>query len=363
VTYTFVSSDLASGALLTELPLFDVTYERLLDGAGRFQAKLKLPPITDARSRVLAKAWRDAIDRGRRVIYVLRDGVPLGGWVVWPIDYDADTQTVELAGAEWWSYWRRRFVGDWQANLLTPYTATGKAIDVAAGLVNASNGIGAITVLTSAPIAPTVDIEYQPLDAKAVADAVGELASAQDGFDFRSDVNIAAGAFVRRWVAAPFLGSGVTVTAQHGVNASHIRIKEAGDRRSNWVLAIGAGDGSARAFGLATSSDYLPQLSHSVSLRDEVSNTRLAQHAAAGLRVLENPSVTSADVVVDDRHCQLGVFAPGDLARIVIPPDTDSWFPDGYDAERRIVGAEVKPPGTGKPETVTFAFDDPAGAF
>lgn len=363
MTYAFVSSDLASGALLAELPLTEVTYERLLDGAGRLAAHLKLPPLTDTRSRVLAKTWRDAVDRARRVIYVVRDGTPLGGWIVWPVGYDSETQTIELQGAEWWSYWRRRFVGDWQADLAVPYRATGKAIDVAAALVNASNDINAVTVVAPAPTAPTVDIEYQPLDAKPVADAAGELAAAADGFDFRSDVNITAGAFVRRWVAAPFLGSGVTVTGHFGVNIAAFRVRESGDRRSNWVLAIGAGDGSARAFGLATSTTYEPRLTHAVSLRDEASNSRLAQHAAAGLRVLQDPSVTEASLVADDVHCQLGAFAPGDLARIAVPAGKDPWFPDGYDEERRIVGYEVTVPATGDPETVRLALDDPAGAF
>ena len=373
MAYAYLAADMATGELVPpELPLTSVRWSRQLNGWGQLTGRLHLPPPVNADNRRLVEAYRDATDRKRRVIYVLRDGTPMGAWWITSRRYDLAAQAIEIRADELPAYWSWRLFG-WTApshlvlRRFGPAPPVQVAYDILASIAP-SMGLD-MSAVTPPDSGTTTSYEGRLADGKTIGDIVADLSKPEGdlGFDYRVDLQGSGTSFQRRLIMAPRIGGDIGLIAKltrpHGLGNIVAGEVIEDERRANYVAALGQGDGESRATGEAFSNDWEPRVSTSISVTDETDPAVLSARAAAYLRLVEHISVPTISLRSDQIDAQLGTFAPGDVGRISIEPDTDPWWPDGLWAEQRIISFSVQVPDEGDNETVSFQFDDPAGGF
>ena len=373
MAYAYLAADLASGALIPpELPLTNVTWERQLNGAGQFTAQLKLPPPVNAANRRLVEAYKDATDRKRRCIYVLRDETPMGVWWIRERRYSIVDQILEIKATELTSYLDFRLFGFAAPYHLVPRAFSGSPVQVARDIIATiadDIALDLSAVDTAGNGAPDISYEGRLADGKSLGSVISDLAKAEDplGFDYRIDLAGSGTAFTRRLVMARHVGANVgliaKLTTPWGVgNIVDGDVLE-DDRRANYVAALGQGDGDNRATGEAYTDDWGPRVSTSISVTDESDTAILNARAGAYLRLVEHISLPRISMRSDLIDAQLGTFAPGDVGVISVDAGVDPWWPDGLWDLRRVVAYRVQVPDNGDAEIVTFTFDDPASEF
>lgn len=381
--YRWLAHHLVGGGLICELPLTDVTYGRVLNGAGPFTARLSLaaPPeraldrfgdvasdvvgadVAARRQRLQVRDWLTGTAPAKTAIYVERDGVLMGGWIVWTRDYDTDARVLTLGGAELWSYFRRRRIR-WTVR----HTATDQLVIARSLIDRAQQSTGGnVGVITGTETSGRLrDRTYETFEDKPVGEAVEQLAAVIDGFDFEVTVGLESGAYVRRLrLHYPQMGRPASQTGhvfEVGRNAT-MRWHEDGSRAANSVAGIGAGEGVSMLRSVQTDTALLtegyPLLEESISLKDVSVAATLTGHTGEALADLRLPATLPTVTALADTDPAFGAYIPGDFARIRSQPGQDPRWPDGLDTFARIASWTVRVPDEG-PETVDITLQEAA---
>ena len=371
--YTYLSVNLGAPFLkIADLNLTNVEWQRLRNGAGTFRGTVKLPPPVSPDARIQCQLLREATDNGTTCIYVLRDNVPMGAWIVWGQNYNSDNQTIDINGSELTSYFRRRIIEDVTGDLDVRVSYEGQPMyDAVADMVSKVNDIGlSLDVASGGPelpeTVPATDTAaevagtgWKGTDVKLVADAIDELAAMEDGFDYRVDlVRIPGVGFERRFVLRESLAEETGIVAKYGSTLSKFGVQRRGDVRSNDVIVVGGSDGDKRPYGRVTEELFTPRLQTVVQSSDEADGDRLDAAAQAAMDASRTGEVLSFDVIEDGVDAVIGALYPGDRARIVIPPHRDPWFCNGLDATVPTLGFTVNVPDSGGRETLSLQIDE-----
>ncbi len=354
-TYRYLAADLAYPATpIAELPLTDVTWGRMLNGAAEFSGKLKLPPPTSPDVKLLLTLWREATDRATKCIYVIRDGVPLGSYIIWTQNYSSDGQSISVAGAEPFSYARRRIVEAASGVLTMPLVyIDDRPVDIAVAIMTEVNGANLIYDVGAGTGGTTVSKIYRGTDNRSLADEVLELAALEPGgFDFRTDVRLSpAGDIERVWIARQLLGGTTEIVAKYETNVASLGITRRGDLRANDAIVFGptqAGDSSTRANKRHSSAEWAPTMSVVEAHSNEDEPGSVLDTRAAGLLAAHtNHELTEVSVVASAIDAQLGTFHPGDVMRLIVNPGADPFFHEGLDTSLRLLRYTVKVPDEG----------------
>lgn len=354
--YTYLFADLRTDAIVAELPLDAVTIGRKLNGAGQWSARL---PLADPRVRSLDPIGSTV--PGRSAVYVDRDGVLVGGGIVWTrrTSSDADGRpTLELAGNEHWSYFARRlirataaFEGEDQAAIVAAIIATAQAA------TGGDIGVDVPAVVTDV----LRDRTYYGYELKGVAEAVQQLAEVIDGFDFRIDLAW-PGPAKTLVIGYPRLGvSGfeTDLLFERPGNILDMTWPEDATRQATEVVAAGEGEGDDMLIAEASRADLIddgwPLLEERSSYKDVRVLDTLQEHADADVDAAALPVTIPAVTVRGDVDPVVGTYDPGDDCRLVV---VDDRFPDGIDVFARIVGFTIRPPADGALEQVTLELSE-----
>src|SRR5215475_592912 len=178
--YTYLIADLASGAVLDELPLRGVSFDKRLNDTGSLRGELK---VTDPEIR--DRVPRRLTEPGRTALYVDRDGDLLWGGIVWTSRYAASSGTLELGAADFLSYVEHRRVVTHPVRdaAATPfsYPDTDQLV-IAAALVTGAQAHpgGDLDIQVRGPQVSGVrrSVSYALGEQKSVADALRDLANA-----------------------------------------------------------------------------------------------------------------------------------------------------------------------------------------
>jgi hypothetical protein len=338
-TYTYLIADLRSGAILDELPLHGVSFDKKLNDTGSFRAQLSVadPEIRLREPRLLTEP-------GRTAIYVDRDGDLLWGGIVWTSRYSGANAVLELGASDLLSYFEHRLVLD-PANLTEPVPFDGDQIAIArelVGLAQAHPGgdLGVVVTGTGSSGVPRT-ITYSPSELKPVADALRDLANAEDGFDFTLDVRYGEGGVPERFlrIGFPRLGQlSAPHTWEYGANL--VDFTWPADAASMATRVVAPGGAPAPE----DTSAYLagwPLLEAQAPPSDTTDAAMLDAHVKGELAARRRPVVLPELTVRADLDPVVGTYSVGDDARIVID---DPFFPgEQLDITVRVLGLEVTP--------------------
>lgn len=388
--WAYRSVQTVTGAFVAYLPLRNVRFSRILNGAGAFSAELALPSVdrwadvvtsggemvteggelvtvgsAAARGHALLRAYLDATDPLSRCIYIERDGVVVDAYWLVARSYDADAQTVQISGAQMWALLRQRRIR-WAARFVQQ-----DQLAIARSLVTRTQQQtgGDLGIQVGSETSGRLrDREWQPWDEKPVGEAIEQMAEVIDGFDFRLDVLRQGDTYERRLrLFYPRAGRDAASTGHVwtlGANLLRLDWPENGERTVNSVVALGDGEGPAKKRVTVTDTSVLaegyPLLEDSIihSTVQEVST--LDGHARAHLANFARPLVRPRALVLADQAPTLGAYVPGDFARIRIPPHREPYWPQGLDTYARIVEIHGQVPDDGDPEQVELVFEEVA---
>lgn len=106
VVYKYFLTDLLSNELISEVPFKGVSFERANRKAGSFSGNIAFIPET--RELDLYEATMP----GRTGLYITRNNVVIWGGMIWSRQYDVDSKSLNVSGAEFISYFYHRNI--WQ---------------------------------------------------------------------------------------------------------------------------------------------------------------------------------------------------------------------------------------------------------
>lgn len=351
--YDYLFCDLLTNAVLAELPLGRVRFTCARNGAGTFSASLAIGDTRVARQGPIS-----ATIPGRTAMYVLRDGEPLYGGIVWTRRYKASEGHIEIGGAEWWSYFHRRFI------TTTAEFSQVDQLEIARSLVSTAQAEpdGDIGVFLDAghTSGRLRDRTYVGTELKPVGEAVEQLSAVLDGFDFRSAVELDANGDLRKRLAMgyPALGRDVEDTGlvfEMPGPVVDYEWPEDGSSMANTVHAVGA-DHLRSTASVANRAGW-PLLEAAASYTDVSRQNTLDDHASADLDALDEPVTLPGFTVRGDIEPVLGSYTVGDEARLRV---TDSRFPDGAEFTSRITSYTVTPPQGDMAESVQITLEEAA---
>ncbi|MDN3356090.1 hypothetical protein [Actinomadura sp. DC4] len=365
-TYTYLAADLATGNVLAELPLSGVTFSRALNDAGTISGQVRLGD-----RRINALDAIRATEPARTCIYVARDGVLVGDYIIWTTTYDSSTQVLQIAGADPLSYFDHRKILPTLPPLLDYQTiarqrlvfSLADQLAIARSLVTTAQahtgGSIGVTVDASVVSTTTRDITYNGYELKSVADGLRDLAALEQGPDFYFDVTYIAGAPTRRLILGnPHLGvtdPGDNVF-EYGGNLIKFTEPRDGSQMVTRMLAVGDGTDADTPIAIsedtALYSDGWRLLEDNTSYSGTITPADLQGHANADRMARSSPIVLPALTVTGDGPPAVGEYLPGDAIRRVIPRNADPYFPAGSDRTLRLISFEVHPPSGNALETV-----------
>ena len=359
--WRYIGADLRTNTLLGDLPLTDVSYSEVLNGAGTFSGTLPLAvdAATSSTTRASVAAILTASSQpGRTVVWMVRDGVVLGGAIVWSRKRRKG-QPATLAGAGLWSFFRMQHLRSTLAFAGVDQLAIARSLIQTAQAVNGADIGVQLGTETSGVLR---DRTFNSWELKQVGEAVEQLAAVNGGFDFAVDVTQGFGKVLT--LSSPRRGRPAGTTAivfADGKNLLDYEVSEDATRAANVYSAVGDGDGAATMISTATRTDQLdigyPLLSEVGAFKDISVRATLDARAISGVDARATvPTFWQLTVDPDDLDGGLGTFTVGDDAIVEVPDDDN--FPrqldgqPGYRAVHRIVGFEVSIPSQGR-ETLT----------
>lgn len=282
-----------------------------------------------------------------RIGLVLDDGglVRASGWLQ-TVEVSVDGG-VRLGCVSWWEYYRHRWIrsraGMTFATGTGPYDVEFSGVDqfevVSDLIAHAASVAGAanlgLTVSMHGPGSGGIagvsrTVTYYGYERKRIADAVEDLASQQDGFDFTVgvawDMSSSPPGVTRTldlWY--PRKGAALVGTLEHSTNVRLLRLVRDGARMANPVVAVGAGTGDAQVTATVEDAAYrypagpYPFLEGEVFFRDVgVEDTaNLTRLANAELAVSREPLDVATLEMQEVAGMSLGSIAPGDSVRVI----------------------------------------------
>lgn len=361
--YSYQIVDLITKAILAEVSMSGVTYSKLLNDTSTFTGTLSI----DAKLALKGYDYYDLTTPVRRCIYVLRDGAPMWGGIIWTRKYDSTTQKIAIGAADWWSYFDRRKIvltglgiadtigsAFFVANLLKTYTGVDQNVlartlvsDAAIQYISVANKDIGITFDTGTS-GITRDRTYQGFDLENIGDTLRKLSQVNGGPDIRFDVGLSSTGDVNRLmlVGIPLLGiQGSTNVWEYKGNIQSYTWPSDGTKMATRMLAIGNGTGSSMP--IATWHDLSrypfgwPILDGESGYTTDADTVSLAAHAVADQAASRVPVALPELIVRADLPPLLGSYSPGDDARVIIQ---DAFLVNGIDTTMRIVKIQVAPP-------------------
>jgi hypothetical protein len=347
--YSYLVADLAGGDLLDELPLSGVSFSTQLNDAGDFRAQLVLGD-----SRLNRHDFSRVTEPGHTALYVLRDGIPVWGGVLWTSSYASSVHRVDLGAAGFLSYFDHRLVLPAAFDPVStavagvsvsfpdrPELLPGWLVDLAQHAPGGDIGVQ----IPEGPAPGDVPVTNPPAvypgsQLKTVGDAVRELTSLDGGPDFVFTVDLGPDRrLVRRLLVAPSstVPNEIPLLWEYGANLVEYTWPRDGSAMATRVFALGETTDTGQLVAAAAGPDG-PLTETVVSYLHITDPARLASLARSALDAGSQPVVVPELIVRADREPVLGSYQVGDYARIVI---RDELFPEGAEFIVRITTIEV----------------------
>jgi hypothetical protein len=360
--WTFSIADLQTGIVLADLPFDGISYSTPLNDSGTFGASIMLD---DKIARL--HDVRDLTTPGRRCFYAFRDGVPMYGGIIWTSTYASSSQTVQIGGADWWSYFDARKVLPSLAALNPALTTEVATLitdfdnidqnEIARQLVSLaqSHTGGDIGVQLDTSFSGYFhDRTYYGYDLADVGEALRQLCNIIDGPDMRfivaADPAAPSGVARRLVIGEPWLGQqGSQHVWEYGRNLTDYSWPRNG--ASMATRAFGIGEGMEEGLKIGWHEDQTPYAQGWPLLELETSHTTvridatLVEKAEADQASKRNPIALPTLTLRPGVAPHLGEYNTGDDARLIVKDrywGGDGYFPGlGLDTTIRVVDTQV----------------------
>lgn len=322
MSWQLLYADTLTGSVHGVLPVESFGYMHQLNGAGNISARLPLESTSN--SRLTNQVAFPRIEAGKLEpdgstrLWVLRDGVPQWGGLMWTRDIDPGNNAMTIAGEGVLSYFRRRSIRENKK-----YSATdqiGIAEDLIEYAIEQPGGDPGVSVAGTASSGVLRDRVYPKQEYKSIGDAVEQLAAVIDGFDFSFDAGYSGSALVDTFnIQYPNWGRSTNHVFEIGTNVNLLAERSDGTSVASLAVATGAGQGPTmlRKWAWDTSKLGTRPLLEKVNSYSDVSVASTLQ-AKADLDLLRGSEpVSLIDLeILPGTLPALGSYRVGDRVRV-----------------------------------------------
>ena len=361
--YRVLFCDLRSDQLVDVLPVSGLAFEDFIGKTGSMSATIPVP------NAALARRVRAAVLPGRTAVWVERGAEIWWGGILWTADVRSnDRGFVEVAvqAGTFDSYLAHRRLYD------TLTASQTDQFDIVRGLVDycQTTAGGDIGIEYGPELSGVLrDRTYRRYDQPVVRDLVEQLASVEDGFEWRIAAyrDPATGRRVKRLqLGHPVIHAGTRdiVLDRPGPVLAYGWPIDATTKANAWQSRGASDNTNQAAESLPLLSELLaddqdvaegwPRLDGSSDYSTVVERPTLDAHARADLAAAVRPR-TIPELTV---HMGRAPLTPALLGATVLVRIRDLWWPDGLTARYRVVGLAVSPPERGRPETARVVLED-----
>lgn len=345
--WTYLATDLRTGAALEEIPLTAVSFGRSLNGGGSFQATLPLS------AQIRKDTWA-ATCPGKTMVWSFRNGVPVGAHILWTREPDFAGQVAQIRGSEPWSYFGRRLITS-----PVEWIETDTAVAAAQLVEQAQQVVGGniqVQVPGGTLSGVRVTRTVYSSDDRTVAEEIESLSGLGVGFTFDIVPRLESGDRQLRFVVNP---GGGRLAAKYPGNARSVTMSDDASALATAIKVQGGGssDSLHSVVGYTTYGDALDlgyPLLESVVSAPSITNTASLTEYLSGVAAARRLGVQYGSVVVGHDNPALGTYWPGDRVRVMVdsgPVSQDRWLTLlGYDVQ---VG--------GSEDSVTWRVTDQMG--
>jgi len=356
--YVYQLADLVTNQPTTDVRLKRVSFDMGISTQGSLTADLYLSdnPTLDV---------DEFISEGKTALYVIRDGQPVWGGIVWRSRYSSRSRTVSLTCATFESFAYHVIIESPRTlNYVLPTDQMTIARDLLTAMQQAPNSNLNIGVPVQASgITRTRNISWWEFNSYGTE--LEQLSELENGFEYRVDLYTAggSGAPLRRYLFAyPRFGQPIessNFVFEYPGNITSYDIDSDGGNSCVVAYAIGTGEGSsivwAKSEDLAFAANGYPRIGKTFAYKSVVEQPTILAHAEADVRNNTPPRREMKFQVRADMVPILGDYAPGDTARFRIK---DTRFPNGAEFVLRVMSIDVSPGDAGEVESVTLSTGD-----
>lgn len=326
--WRLIAQDLESGALLGVPPMISWKSSDDLNDAGSFDATIPMYGLDEAvRNRLLI----DATHPPTVTLLAERNGVPLFTGVPWRSKWNAESNTIDVAGRNLLSIW------DHVPQRVTYAPVNVCQLTIFRELVTATPtpDINLITHGESCPVLRTRD--YQGVAGKLRGESLRELSAVLNGFDFDFRSEYAAGQIERHLrLYYPRRGAvGSDLRFRDPGNAELLGVEDDGTQTAAWVQ--GTGGEADTPIEVIVPPGAGRGLGYYFNRRDVTELSTLTEIAEGELRDRTAPDRYVLDLRIDpaDPMQPWGSWDLGDDCAVVI--DNTPRFPAGVDGTPGLV--------------------------
>jgi len=333
VEYRYFLTDLLSNNIISEVPFREVSFSRANRRAGEFSGTIAFVEATKGLDLY------EATMPGRTGIYIMRNDVCVWGGMIWSRNYNVNSQTLEVSGAEFISYFYHRNI--WQTiqygsdfvGVAAYQTFNGTATittefphgfrignKVRIGFVNPTvDGVQEITAVTSAT---TFEFSTSSANSSGLSTA-GAVRSLVDGYDlarnliYQASTDLGGLAFANEVIKPAKEYQASVISKERSSNVVTLRTSadhEAIPGQEIEVVEVGSG-----LDGVHT----IIEVPNSRTIRYQLSGPDLARTSLSGIRSINaiSKSLTSnvATLTLDQPH-------GASVGQTVIVEGVDAFF-------------------------------------
>jgi len=338
--YEYFLVDLRNNAVVAEIGMTNVTYKRVLSGVGDFSGAIM---INESTKNLFLNYYTVP---GRYGVYVLRDGVPVWGGIIWKRTY-SDSRELRVIAKTFESYFYKRL------QHTTKYFDNEDQLDIARWLVENNEPASshlfsfirpdedfvrdyllqnstAADLLINVSNATSTQYRSRTMfgyEFKTVGEELSALSNLIDGFDWNVEIVKEADGSLSRNLEFyyPYAGrpmSSSDLMFEYPGVVSSFTVTDDAENAANIVWSIGAGEGTEMVTAVAADDAQLnagwPVIETSRSYKSVIRPSTLNGHADADLARMLAPSSLVEVTVRPDIEPLFGSYTLGDWARFRI---------------------------------------------
>lgn len=307
--------------ILGELPITSLEYSDVLNAPGEITGTVHLNPYPDHPTLFTQDNFREA----DTALYVLRDGVPMWGGIMWGWRANVNNDTVDFAGEGWHSYIRRRVIS---ATVFAEGNDQGEVAEkILQNVIDAGNPLD-LQYNIDDTTGVDRDRVYYWWEGKNAGEALEQLAAVENGFDFYYSTTIhpTTGDYVITFnLLYPTTGRETNHVFELGTNVSFVNYSSDGKGITTRWLGFGTGQGAGvlystaydpGAFGYEGGTRSYQLLEDVASWPDVVNQATLDEHVARRLIQSTTPSRLIVLNHYPDTEPRLGTYQIGDQCTV-----------------------------------------------
>lgn len=356
--YRYLFADLLSNEINLELPLYGVTFSRIINDAGNATCSFALDSTGYDNADVL-----DGTIPGRTALYIDRDGQLIWGGILWSRTYQAQAKVLSWTAQSFESFFNKQVI---EVDL--NYTAIDQR-EILVDLVNHMQAKTAADIHIQTPTGwdtPATafrTVTFKEYSAWTYKKAIEYMVEFDEGFDYTIDVQYGPENEPQKVLRTDqTLGAPVQTTQlvfRYPGNIRNYYYPENASRAAVTTIGIGAGTDELRLKSKVLGVDQIhngwPNLIN-IYQNDDVSVQATLDSQTLQANNLKRVPITVPTFQLGDPDDQeVGTWGMGDYAKFEI---LDPRFPDGIELTARIIGWDVTPSGTGGIEDVKLVIEN-----